>query len=135
MSKEKNVKSRPRPLSPHLQIYKPQMTSMSSIFHRASIVGMFFISLLFVYYIFKESFGFNCQCYNWLTTDETGIIFYKLGLSVSALVFSYWVCASIRHLFFDIGKGLDIPTAYKSGWLSIISTLALTAYIINFGIL
>ncbi len=135
MTNDKKVKSRPRPLSPHLQVYKPQLTSMTSILHRASIVAMFFIALLFVYHIFKEAFGIKCECYSWLTTDKNGQLVYKLLLSGMALVVSYWVCASIRHLCFDLGKGYEVETAYKTGWLSIIATLALTAFIINWGIL
>ena len=135
MTKEKNVKSRPRPLSPHLQVYKPQLTSISSILHRASIVGMFFLTVIFTWILYKDSFAVQCDCHNWLKTDETGQIVYKLLLSGAALCVSYWICASIRHLAFDIGKGYDIPTAYKTGWLSFISTLALTAFIINWGIL
>lgn len=133
--KKKNVKSRPRPISPHLQVYKPQMTSMTSILHRASIVVMFFATLAFVYVLYKEAFAIECACYKWLMESDNGQLLFKIGLSFIALSASYWVCANIRHLFFDIGKGYDIPTAYRTGWLSIITALALAAYIINYGIL
>lgn len=135
MAKEKNVKARPRPLSPHLQVYKPQLTSFTSIVHRGSIVAMFFISLLFVHILGVQSFGVECKGYEWLTQSDDGKFAFKILLSLAALAASYWVCATIRHLFFDIGKGFDIPTAYKTGVLSIIAALALAAYIINFGIL
>jgi len=135
VNNNKNIKSRERPLSPHLQAYKPQLTSVTSILHRASIVGMFFMSLIFAWYIFFNAFSVQCMAYNWFTTNETGKVIYKVFLSGCALVFSYWLCASIRHLFFDIGKGYQLETAYKTGWASIIASLLIASSIIIWGIL
>ena len=124
---------RERPLSPHLQVYKPQITSALSIFHRASIITMYFAALAFVYFLYLQAFPFECACAAWLTGSETGQLIAKIALSGLALASSYWVCATIRHLFWDIGKGFEIKTAYKTGYLSIACTLVLTIAIIYFG--
>lgn len=135
MAEERKIKSRERPISPHLQVYKPQITSVLSILHRISTVVMYFAALLFTYVLYREAFGGECKCYAWLTESEEGKVVTKVVLSGFAVSASYWICATIRHLFWDIGKGFELSTAIKTGWLSVITTLALSAYIINYGVL
>lgn len=130
--KQTNKLGREKPLSPHLQIYKPQFTSMLSIMHRGSIVAMYFISLAFVYFLALQAFGFECMCANWLTTTETGNLVGKLILSCVAVKASYWIMATIRHLLWDIGYGFELDKAYKTAKISIFSTLALSLLIIYF---
>ena len=129
-NKQTNKIGRERPLSPHLQVYKPQFTSMLSIMHRGSIVAMYFVSLGFVYFLALQAFGFECMCANWLTTSETGIIVGKILLSCVAIAASYWIMATIRHLLWDIGYGFELDKAYKTAKISIIATLLLAAVII-----
>ena len=132
---DNNKIGRERPLSPHLQIYKPQFTSVLSIFHRASIVALYFgvfgLALILGNYAFID----DCPIAAWLKDNETGQMAAKIILSGYALAASYWVCATIRHLAWDMGKGFEIKTAYKTAIISIISTLVLTALIIYYGIL
>jgi succinate dehydrogenase / fumarate reductase cytochrome b subunit len=131
-TKPTNKIGRERPLSPHLQVYKPQFTSMLSIMHRGSIVAMYFVSLVFVYFLALQAFGFECMCANWLTTSETGIIVGKLLLSGVALAASYWIMATIRHLLWDIGYGFELDKAYRTAKISVMATLILAGIIIYY---
>ncbi|AOZ68481.1 succinate dehydrogenase, cytochrome b556 subunit [Rhodobacter xanthinilyticus] len=117
------VKRVERPLSPHLQIYRPQMTSVSSILTRitgnALIVGV----ILAVW---------------WLLAAATSPAYFRVADAVATswfgdLVFTgslwaiwYHYLAGLRHLYFDAGKGLDIKTAEMLGWGCIIGSVVLT---------
>ena len=126
---------RPRPLSPHLQIYKLPLTAILSILHRASIIAMYFgvfgLILILADYAFVE----HCACGDWLKNTSTGQIVTKIVLSGYALAASYWVCATIRHLTSDLGYGFQIKNAYRLSYITIAASLVLTAAIIYFGIL
>ena len=113
-----------RPLSPHLQVYKPQLTSVLSITHRATGV---FLSL--------GSLFFSC----WLVGLATSpAAFANLNVHINAwygqillvaFVFSlfYHLSNGIRHLCWDAGFGLNISTTYKTGYAVIASAIILTA--------
>lgn len=119
-----------RPLSPHMQVYKPQLTSMMSILHR--ITGLF-LSLgvvVFTYWLYQVVTDVSNA--NQLTS------FFAKGLGMVLLyvwvfTFNYHLCNGIRHLFWDAGKGFDIPTVYKSGVAVIILAMLLTVAIFFFG--
>ncbi|MFB3101290.1 MAG: succinate dehydrogenase, cytochrome b556 subunit [Gammaproteobacteria bacterium] len=113
-----------RPLSPHLQIYKPQLTSVLSITHRGTgvflTVGAFFLTFwLLALADGPERFA---QLQAYLTSWYGQCLFY-------AFVFSLYfhLCNGIRHLFWDVGLGLDIDVVYKTGYavvaVSVIFTL------------
>lgn len=119
-----------RPLSPHLSIYKIQLTSGLSILHRITGAYLYFGLILFAWSIFAlsyfpyilENIGFcinNCQL--------TGILF---KLMITGWVFSlfYHMLNGIRHLFWDIGKGFEIKTAYITGKIVIVLAIALTLF-------
>ncbi|MCB1362509.1 MAG: succinate dehydrogenase, cytochrome b556 subunit [Rhodobacteraceae bacterium] len=114
---------RERPLSPHLTIYRPQLTSMTSILTRitgnALIVGAF----LMVWWLgalatSPEYFAFV----DGLITSWLG----DLVMTLSLWAVWYHYLAGLRHLYFDSGHGLDIPTAEKLGWACIIGSVVLT---------
>jgi succinate dehydrogenase / fumarate reductase cytochrome b subunit len=109
-----NVKRVERPLSPHLQIYRPQLTAITSILTRitgnALIVGV----MLAVW---------------WLLAAATSPDYFAVANAVfigSAWAVWYHYLAGLRHLYYDAGKGLDIPTAEKLGWACIIGSVVLT---------
>ena len=118
-----DVKRVERPLSPHLQIYRPQMTAISSILTRitgnALIVGV----LLAVWWLLAAA-----------TSDEYFAIadavvtswFGDLVFTGSLWAVWYHYLAGLRHLYFDAGKGLDMPTAEKLGWACVIGSVVLT---------
>ena len=112
-----------RPLSPHLQIYRPQLTSITSILTRITgnglIVGVFLaVWWLFAAAVSPEYFAFV----NKIATSWFGDLIF-IG-SLWAIWYHY--LAGLRHLYFDAGKGLDIGTAEKLGWACIIGSVVLT---------
>lgn len=120
-----------RPLSPHLQVYKPQLTSVMSISHRASGVALSIGTLLLVYWLAAAAAGPEAFA------RAQGIVGSFLG-QVILFLFSYalfyHLCNGIRHLFWDAGKGYDIKTAYASGYavLAVSAALTLLVWIIAF---
>jgi succinate dehydrogenase / fumarate reductase, cytochrome b subunit len=112
-----------RPLSPHLQIYKPQLTALMSISHRLSGVFLSLSSLVLVYWLMAIAAGEAAyqQAQN-LFNSWLGLIF-LFGWSLALF---YHLCNGIRHLSWDIGLGMDIKTVYLTGSLVWIATLLLT---------
>lgn len=120
MAEAKRVK---RPLSPHLQIYRPQLTSISSILTRitgnALIVGvMLAVWWLLAAAVSPEYFATaNAVATSW---------FGDLVFTCSAWAAWYHYLAGLRHLYFDAGKGMDIATAERLGWGIVIGSFILT---------
>lgn len=131
-----NVK---RPLSPHLSIYRPQITSVLSITHRLTGVFLYLGMLIFAWWIVCSAYHpdttiwtkwFQAETYNGYARC---VAYGLLGLFSFSLF--YHLLNGIRHLFWDIGKGYEIPTVNKSGILVVIGSIALTAlsWLIAFG--
>ena len=117
------VKRVERPLSPHLQIYRPQLTSITSILTRitgnALIVGV----ALAVWWLLAAAVSDEYfATANWVATSWLG----DLVFAGSAWAVWYHYLAGLRHLYFDAGHGLDIATAEKLGWACIIGSVVLT---------
>ena len=119
-----------RPLSPHLQIYKPQLTSILSIIHRATGVFLSLGALLLTCWLVglatSEATFSNLQHY---------INAWYGKLLLIAFVFSlyYHLVNGIRHLFWDAGLGLEISTTYKSGYSTIAVSIILTVLTLILG--
>src|SRR5258707_12181625 len=115
--------SHPRPISPHLQIYKPQLTSVTSILHRISGVVLSLGTLALVYWLIAAALG-----QSGFDTAEAlaGSWLGRLALFGWTLAFFFHVLNVSRHLAWDAGKGFDLPSAYRSGWAAIIGTVILT---------
>jgi len=112
-----------RPLSPHLTIYRPQLTSITSILVRitgnALIVGAFLV----IWWLLAASTSPE----NFAIAD--GVIrswFGKLVMLGSIWALWYHTLGGIRHLIWDNAVGLDLPTAYKLGWALVIGSFVLT---------
>ena len=115
--------SRQRPLSPHLQIYKPQLTSLLSILHRATGVALSIGSVILVSWVVALSLGETAySSYSMIINSWFG----KLVLFGFTFGLFYHLSNGIRHLFWDAGYGYDLKVAYTSGSLVIISSLTLT---------
>lgn len=114
------------PLSPHLQIYKPQLTSVLSITHRATGVVLSFGILFFTCWIF--SLAYNMTLYNQLV-DLLGSWFGQFILFGFLFSYNYHLLNGIRHLFWDVGLGYTLSTAYRTGWAVVAGSIALTALI------
>jgi succinate dehydrogenase / fumarate reductase cytochrome b subunit len=102
-----------RPLSPHLSIYRPQLTSMTSILTRITGNAMLVASLLIVWWFLAAATSPEAfQTANGFVTSWFG----DLVMFFSLLGLWYHTLAGIRHLIWDNGYALDIPTAEKLGW-------------------
>ena len=102
-----------RPLSPHLQIYKPQLTSFLSILHRATGFALSVGSLALVFWIVSLAKGGDSLV---MVHSFWSSIFGKLFLLGWLFCFVYHFYNGIRHLFWDVNLLLDIDGVYKSGW-------------------
>lgn len=116
-----NAAKKPRPLSPHLQIYRPQLTSGLSIFHRMTGVGLAVGLPVFVVWLMalskdEASYDNFLRCAH--STVGTALL---MGWSWA---FAFHMCMGVRHLLWDMGLFLDIKDAYKTGYTALaISTL------------
>ena len=116
---------RPRPLSPHLQIYRPQISSVLSITHRITGVALAFGSILLVAWIAVLAMGSEDR-YGAFAGFLRGPIGTILLLGWSWALF-YHLGNGIRHLFWDAGMGFELATMRRSGWAVIVASVALTA--------
>lgn len=109
-----------RPTSPHLQVYKPQITSLLSITHRASGIALSIGAILFVWQLVAAASGpaqfasFQSFIGSWM-----GLVM----LVAFSIGFFFHLANGIRHLVWDAGYGFDLPTVYRSG----LAVLAATA--------
>jgi len=121
MSEKNQNNNSKRPLSPHLTIYKPQITSVLSISHRLTGLALFVGTLILAWWIILSIYG-NCDCINQIITS-TPVRFF---LVLWTLALYYHLLNGIRHLFWDMGKGFEIETVNKSGILVILGAVGLT---------
>ena len=113
-----------RPLSPHLQVYKPQLTSILSITHRGTGVFLSFGALLLACWLLSIANG--PQSFNSVQIHITAW-YGQLALLAWVFSFYYHLANGIRHLFWDAGLGLEISTTYMSGYIVVITSILLTA--------
>ena len=112
-----------RPLSPHLQIYRPQLTSITSILTRITGNALIVAVLLAVWWLVAAA-----------TSDAAfaradAVVtswFGKLVFIGSLWAVWYHFLAGLRHLYFDAGHGLDLPTAEKLGVACLVGSVVLT---------
>jgi succinate dehydrogenase / fumarate reductase cytochrome b subunit len=117
---------RERPLSPHLQVYRWQLTSVMSILHRASGVLLTFAALALAWWLLALDAGGDRYAH------AARLLASPLGLAalfVVSLALVYHLLNGVRHLLWDMGWGFEISDTYRSGWAVAILTIVLTAAI------
>ena len=129
---ERNLSS--RPLSPHLQIYKPMLTMMMSIMHRITGVGLYFGIILLMWWLTAASIS---DSYFDFVQGFFGHWFGRLLLFGFTWALMHHALGGLRHLLWDTGRGFDLNVVE---WLaranlagSIILTLLL--WIIGYGVM
>ena len=125
------MKSNQRPLSPFMigPYYKPQLTSLMSITHRASGVFLSVIGApLLLWWISALSGG--PETYESFLASMNGLIG-KLALLAVLFSLSFHTLNGIRHLIWDTGRALDIETAYRLGWLVLAGSVFLTGVLMG----
>src|SRR5579884_826315 len=120
-----------RPLSPHLQIYRWQLTSVLSILHRASGVALSIGAVLFVWWLVAAASGpaAYAQVQRFFGSPIGLILLF--GWTVALF---YHLCNGIRHLVWDTVHALDLPNTYRGGWIVLAGTVVLTALAWIFGV-
>ncbi len=115
--------SHPRPISPHLQVYRPQLTSFMSILHRVTGVFLSLGVVPLVGWLAAAAAGpawFDCA------QDIAGSIVGRTLLFLWTGAFFYHLLNGLRHLAWDAGWGFELPTVYKTGWTTMILAAALS---------
>lgn len=114
-----------RPLSPHLGIYRPQISTVLSILNRATGLALYAGSLLMVLWLWSAAYApeFYATLHQWLAT-----IIGKLLLLGWTAAFYFHLVNGIRHLVWDTGRALSIPAVNSTGVAAVIVTLILTAF-------
>lgn len=112
-----------RPLSPHLQVYKPQLTSVLSIIHRGTGVVLAIGSILVAYWLSAIATGPEAFA---TANSILGSFLGKLVLFGWTWALFYHLCNGIRHLLWDSGFGLDLPTTYLTGKIVLGASAVLT---------
>jgi succinate dehydrogenase / fumarate reductase cytochrome b subunit len=112
-----------RPLSPHLGIYRPQLTSLLSIAHRGSGIFLTLGTLLLVYWLLALAEGPESYA---RAQAFFGSALGRLILFPWVFALFYHLCNGIRHLFWDMGMGFEIQTVYLSGKIVVTAATLLT---------
>lgn len=128
MAQAAPVVKKARPLSPHLQIYATPINMVMSILHRLTGAALYFGTLLLAGWLIAAASGP-------VAYDTANALFgaTPAGIPVGKLVlFGYtWallhhMLGGMRHLLWDTGRGFDLPTVKKLGWMTIIGSVLLT---------
>ena len=118
------------PLSPHIQVYRWQISSLVSISHRITgIINIIAISLICLWIsliFFSET---NYETINLLLNSMVGK-FTILGITWS---FSFQILSEIRHLIMDLGYGFELKTTKISGLIVIFGSVILTILLFIIG--
>lgn len=112
-----------RPLSPHMTIYRPQVTSVFSILHRITGVAMTLGAVLLVWWFLAAATSPEYfETVDGLMTSWIG------GLILIGSVWALWFhfCNGIRHLVWDLGMGMEIDDVAQTAWLTLAVSIILT---------
>jgi succinate dehydrogenase / fumarate reductase, cytochrome b subunit len=117
---------RPRPLSPHLSIYRPTMTMAMSIAHRISGAALYVGVLLLAWFLIAvssdaSSFG--------VFSDFISSFIGRLALFVITWALFHHLVGGVRHILWDAGYGLDAPLRDQMAWATAIGGFALTVLV------
>ncbi len=114
-----------RPVSPFMlgSAYKPQMSSMSSIMHRITGVGLGLGTLLLTVWLVSAASGDDAfSVVQAILGSWFGIL---ILIGFTAALF-YHFCNGIRHLAWDAGRGFELPDMHRNGWVVVVATVVLT---------
>jgi succinate dehydrogenase / fumarate reductase, cytochrome b subunit len=117
------LSGRPRPLSPNIQIYRPQLTSVLSIANRITGVALSAYAVALVIWLLAVAAGPDSYAVahtfirSWLG---------QILLFGGTFCFFMHFCGGIRHLAWDAGYGFSLRAIYASGWALVAVSIALT---------
>ncbi|MCC8371998.1 MAG: succinate dehydrogenase, cytochrome b556 subunit [Rickettsia endosymbiont of Pseudomimeciton antennatum] len=122
MTKTKQEIYNNRPTSPHLTIYKKQISSVLSILHRMTGIGLFFgLSILVWCFILLAFSKFNPEYLQYFKCS-----LFKIPLIFISFAWFYHLCNGVRHLIWDSGHCFSIRAINFTGWFVVIASIVMT---------
>lgn len=113
-----------RPMSPHLQIYKWQITMLMSILHRGTGVVLSIGAIGLVAWLVAVAMGGDAFTH---AQACAGSVIGQIFLAGWTFALFYHLCNGVRHLFWDAGKGFSMEGLYKGGYITFAVAILLTA--------
>jgi len=114
---------RARPLSPHLQIYRPMLTMMMSIVHRITGAALYFGTLLLAWWLISAASGPNAYAnVEWFMGSLIGRLV-LLGYTWALL---HHMLGGLRHLVWDMGRGFEPAERELMAVATLVGSIALT---------
>lgn len=112
-----------RPLSPHLQVYRPQLTSVLSFAHRLTGVTLALYAVALVLWLVAAASGPGpfAAAQRFMQSLIGQIVLFG-----GTFCFFLHLCGGIRHLFWDSGRGFELRTIYASGWAVVAASATFT---------
>src|SRR5271154_5369551 len=107
------MSSNKRPPSPHLSIYRPQISSVLSITHRLTGLALFAGTALLVLWLWSAAYA---PAFYGTLHHALASVIGRVCLLGWLLAFYYHLSNGIRHLFWDAGMGFSLPQVDRSGW-------------------
>ena len=115
-----------RPLSPHLSIHKKVLTSVFSIFHRITGIGLSVGSILITLWVTLLGLG---PKYFFIFEFFSSTFLFKLVLFLWTIGIFYHLFNGVRYLFWTYGIGMELKTVYNSSYIVVILTIVSTCLI------
>jgi succinate dehydrogenase / fumarate reductase, cytochrome b subunit len=128
-----NSKASQRPLSPHLQIYRPMLTMMMSIFHRITGVALYAGVLLVVWWLIAAA---TSDAYFDVVNGFFAHWFGRLVMFGFSWALIHHALGGVRHLVWDTGRGFGLPTVEWMARANLAGSVALTVllWIVGYGV-
>ena len=112
-----------RPLSPNIQIYRPQLTSVLSIANRITGVFLSACAVILVVWLIAAASGPDAYSrFHGLIGSWPG----QILLLAATFAFFLHLCGGIRHLVWDTVRGFELGQIYASGWIVVAASVVLT---------
>jgi succinate dehydrogenase / fumarate reductase, cytochrome b subunit len=123
-----------RPLSPHLQVYRPMLSMMMSIMHRITGAALFFGIILFVWWLVAAAW--SDAAFD-LAQGFFGHWFGRLVMFGFTWALIHHMLGGIRHFIWDAGKGFELATVETLVRANLIGSIGLTVllWIVGYGVM
>lgn len=123
---------RARPVSPNIQNYRPQLTSVLSILNR--LTGLILSACAVILVVWLAAAAAGPQAYA-VVQGAIGSWIGRIVLLGATFAFFLHLCGGIRHLVWDTVHGFELRSIYISGWAVVAAAVVLTATAWNAGAL
>jgi succinate dehydrogenase / fumarate reductase cytochrome b subunit len=123
MSQSHATRAKPRPLSPHLSIYRPPITMTTSILHRITGGALYVGTLLVAWWLIAAA---TSQSHFDFVSGLLGSWIGRLVLLGYTWALMLHLLGGIRHFIWDTGVGMEKHTASKFAWATLVGSVVLT---------